>query len=202
MPVDHPARSVRARGRFFYRCNEFRQRLFDSAQTQPGKVIARYDGGELTDLGFVRWLQVMSREEHFAVADATDEELVEMARRAVNNELLKIEVVERGIEITEEEYAVYRETYERDLMNLRNALAVDSVMARAATDADRKQVAREVLERYMTRVLQTQRDIDIVPPLLAAQLREAGNWSFYYSGLNRAVRLAVELRAAQDSTTR
>jgi hypothetical protein len=168
---------------------------------EPGRVIGEYEGGSLTDVGCVHWLQVMPREEHLTIDGATDEELAEMARRAINNDLLKVEVVDRGIEITEEEFSDYKGRYERTLRELRNALGADSVMARATTDADRRRVAREVLDRYMVRTSQMQRDIEIVPPLLAAKLRAEGDWSFYYGGLNRAVRLAVELRAARDSTT-
>jgi hypothetical protein len=168
---------------------------------EPGRVIAEYDGGELTDVGFVRWLQVLSREEHLSVEGSTDEELIEMVHRVINNDLLKLEVVERGVEITEEEFADYRDTYRRSLQNLRNALGVDSLMARAKSEEERRQVAQEALDRYMVRTSQTQRDVEIVPPLLAAKLRSEEDWSFYYGGLNSAVRLAVELRAARDSTT-
>lgn len=168
---------------------------------EPGRVIAQYDGGSLTDVGFVRWLQVLSREEHLSIEGSSDEELVEMVHRVVNNDLLKLEVVARGIEITEGEFADFRDTYGRSLQNLRTALGVDSIMARAQTEADRRRVADEVLDRYMVRTSQTQRNVEIVPPLLAAKLRAEEDWSFYYGGLNSAVRLAVELRAARDSTT-
>ncbi len=168
---------------------------------EPRRVIASYDGGELTDVGFVHWLQVMSREEHMAIDGSSDEELVEMVHRAINNDLLKVEVVNRGIEITEQEYSQYKSDYESTLRDLHNALGIDSVLARARTDAERKTVAREVLERYLTRTADVQAGMQIVPPLLAAKLREEDNWGFYYGGLNRAVRLAVELRAARDSTT-
>jgi hypothetical protein len=71
----------------------------------------------------------------------------------------------------------------------------------ATTDADRKRVAREVAERYLMRATRSQVNIEIVPPLLATKLRREGDWSFYYGGLNRAIRLVLELRAARDSTT-
>lgn len=168
---------------------------------EPGRKIAEFQGGDFTDVDFVRWLQVLSREEHLAIDGSSDAELNEMARRIVNNHVLKIEVSEQDIELTEAEFAEYRDAYLRTLSNLRNALGVDSALARATTEADRKRVAQEGLDRYFTRTSQSQLDIEIVPPLLAAKLRAETDWSFYYGGLNRAIRRAVELRAARDSTT-
>ena len=168
---------------------------------EPGSVIGEYEGGEFTGVDFVHWLQVLPRMEHLSIDGATDEELVEMAHRAINNELLKLEVIDRGIELTEEEFSDYKDVYVRSLTNLRNALGADSLMARATSVAERHRVARDALERYMVRTAQTQRDIEIVPPLLAGKLRLEGEWSFYYGGLNRAIERAVELRAARDSTT-
>ena len=168
---------------------------------EPGEKIAEYDDGVFTDVDFVRWLQVLSRQEHLAIDGASNPELIEMARRVVNNHVLKIEVAEQDIELTEEEFVDYKETYERTLNNLRNAMGVDSALARANSEADRKQVVREALDRYFVRTAQSQVDIEIVPPLLAAQLRAKADWSFYYGGLNSAIRRAVELRAARDSTT-
>ena len=168
---------------------------------EPGRKIAEYQGGEFTDVDFVHWLQVLASEEHLAADGATNSELNEMARRVVNNHVLKIEVSEQEIELTEAEFAGYREVYERKLNNLRNTLGVDSVLARATTVEDRNRVIQEVLDRYFIRTSQSLRDIEIVPPLLAAKLRSEMDWSFYYGGLNRAIRRAVELRAARDSTT-
>jgi hypothetical protein len=74
-------------------------------------------------------------------------------------------------------------------------------VARATTEANRKRVVQEGLDRYFIRTSQSLRDIEIVPPLLAAKLRSEMDWSFYYGGLNRTIRRAVELRAARDSTT-
>jgi hypothetical protein len=168
---------------------------------EPGRKIAEFQGGDFTDVDFVRWLQVLSREEHLAIDGSSDAELNEMARRIVNNHVLKIEVSEQDIELTEAEFAEYRDAYVRTLNNLRNALGVDSALARATTEADRKRVVQEGVDRYFTRTSQSQLDIEIVPPLLAAKLRAEMDWSFYYGGLNRAIRRAVELRAARDSTT-
>jgi len=167
---------------------------------EPGRVIGEFDGGQLTDVGFVRWLQVLSREEHLSVDGSTEEELEEMGRRMISNELLVLEVNERSIPLTEREFSDFKMMYESSLRNLRNALGVDSLLARASTQEERDQVALEALERYMVRTSQSQRGIAIVPPLLATKLRSEENWSFFYGGLNRAVRLALELREARDST--
>ncbi len=82
-----------------------------------------------------------------AIDGATNAELIEMAGRVVNNQLMKIEVRERAIELSEEEFAAHKEAYERRLNDLRNALGVDSTLARATTEADRKRVVQEGLDR-------------------------------------------------------
>jgi len=90
---------------------------------------------------------------------------------------------------------------ERRLDHLRSVLRVDSVMARADGQKERRQVAREVLDAYYERTASTLREMAIVPPFLAAKLRAERRWSFSYAGLNKAIRQAVELRAARDSTS-
>jgi len=175
-------------------------RPFRVLALEPGKVIGTYDGGSLTDVGFVRWLQAWPGEEHISVADASDEELRDMATRAVQNDILHLEAKEVGAAVPPEQYAEILVALEEKLDRLRGVLRVDSVMARANGLNERRQVAQEVLDEYFTRTAGTLRDMVIVPPFLAAKLRSERRWSFSYAGLNKGIQRAVELRAARDST--
>ncbi|UCD25400.1 MAG: hypothetical protein JSW51_05650, partial [Gemmatimonadota bacterium] len=159
---------------------------------EPGRVIGTYQGGELTDTDFIGWLQALPSWEHMSIEGAGDEELKEKARLAMQNDILFLEAKSVGTRLSDEQFATIKEQLSRRLRTLRSAMRVDSVMARAAPE-DRESVARQVLDEYVTRVLTTHRNVQVVPPFLARKLRAESDWKFSYPGLNRAIRRMVEL---------
>lgn len=169
---------------------------------EPGKVIGTYEGGILTDVGFVRWLQVWSAEWHISVDDTTAEALMNLATIAIQNEILDLEAQAAGVEVPPEEHANIRRALESKLDRLRRVLRVDSAMARADGVQERRQVARDVLADYKTRTARNLREVVMVPPFLAAKLRSERPWSFSYAGLDKAMRRAVELRTAREYSER
>jgi len=160
---------------------------------EPGRVIGTYEGGELTDIDFIGWLQAMPSWEHVSIEGAGDEELAEKARLAMQNDILFREAKTVGTRLNDQQFEFIKGQLERRLRALRSAMRVDSVMARA-TPEDRDRVAKQVLDDYVTRVLTTHRNVQVVPPFLARKLRDESNWTFSYSGLNRAIRRMVELK--------
>lgn len=168
---------------------------------EPGKVIGTYDGGRLTDVTFVGWLQALPSWEHMSIEGAGDEELNEMARVAMQNEILYLEAKSVGTKLKDEQFADIKGRLNNRLRYLRSAMRVDSVMARAPRE-DRERVAREVLFEYTRRVITTHREVQTVPPFLARKLRAEEHWRFSYPGLNRAIRRSVALsreRSSEDS---
>ncbi len=168
---------------------------------EPGQVIGTYEGGELTDTDFIGWLAALPSWEHMSIEGAGDEELKEKARLAMQNDILFLEAKSVGTRLTDQQFEFIKGQLGRRLKTLRSAMRVDSVMARAAPE-DRDRVAKAVLDEYVTRVLTTHRNVQVVPPFLARKLRAESDWKFSYPGLNRAIRRMVELnqeRAEEQS---
>jgi hypothetical protein len=164
---------------------------------EPGDVIGTYEGGQLTDVTFVGWLQALPSWEHMSVEGAGDEELKEMARVAMQNEILYLEARSVGTTLDDEQFEGIKKQFNNRLKWLRSAMRVDSVLARAAPE-DREAVARDVLFEYTRRVITTHRDVQTVPPYLARKLRAEEEWKFSYGGLNRAIRRAVAMNSEQS----
>ncbi len=159
---------------------------------EPGDVIGTYEGGQLTDVTFVGWLQALPTWEHMSIEGAGDEELKQMARIAMQNEILFLEAKSVGTRLRDDQFDSIKRQLSNRLRWLRSAMRVDSVLARAAPE-DREQVARDVLFEYTRRVITTHRDVQTVPPFLARKLRAEEDWKFSYPGLNRAIRRSVAL---------
>jgi hypothetical protein len=179
---------------------EVAERPFRTLALEPGRVIGTYDGGSLTDVGFVGWLQALPPDEHNALLEGTDEDLRELARRTMQNDILFLEAKSVGTDLTPQQFDRIKTRLEQLLERVRNAMRVDSVMARAASPNERRDVARDVLDDFLTRSASTLREMWIVPPFLARKLRREADWQLNYAGLNRAIRRAVALRAEADST--
>ena len=159
---------------------------------EPSRVIGTYEGGELTDLNFIGWLQALPSWEHMSIEGAGDEELKEKARLAMQNDILFLEAKSVGTRLNDQQFELIKGQLERRLKTLRSAMRVDSVMAGAAPE-NRDRVAKAVLDEYVTRVFTTYRNVQVVPPFLARKLRAESDWKFSYPALNRAIRRMVEL---------
>ncbi|UCG86665.1 MAG: peptidyl-prolyl cis-trans isomerase [Gemmatimonadota bacterium] len=164
---------------------------------EPRRVIGTYDGGVLTDVTFVGWLQAWPAWEHMGIEGAGDEELKEQARMAMQNEILFLEAKSVGTRLRAEQFSRIKGQLSRRLSLLRRAMRVDTVMARAAPE-DRNKVARQVLDEYVSRIITGGGTMQTVPPFLARKLRAESDWRFSYAGVNRAIRLAVELQTRAE----
>jgi hypothetical protein len=166
---------------------------------EPGRLIGTYDGGRLTDVDYVGWLQALPVQDHMRIEAVPDGELREMAREAMQWEVLFLEAKSVGTTLTDSMFNTIKANLSRRILRVRNAMRADSALANAEP-ADRPDVTRRLLEEYMTRILTTDRDISVVPPFLARKLRSEASWKFSYKGLDRAIERAESLKAARDST--
>lgn len=163
--------------------------------TDRHDVISAYDGGQFTNRDFVHWLQALPIEEHMAADTASDEGLRSLALRLIGNDLMYAEAQSEGVGPKEDEYAGISRTYTKRLAELRWAMRIDTMLVKAATPAERMQVAADAVDGYLKREIKTLRDVRIVPPFLAQRLRDEAEWKFSYDALDRAVERARRLRA-------
>jgi hypothetical protein len=165
---------------------------------ERGRLIGTYDGGELTDVDYVGWLQALPVLELRSVGGARDEQLEQMAENAMRWEVLFLEAKSVGITLSDSIYGVIKEELNGRLARVRIAMRVDSAIVRAEA-GDREQIAREVLDRYMVGILVADDRVTPVPPFLARKLRRETDWELSYGGLDRAILRAERLRAASDT---
>lgn len=172
-------------------------------------VLGSYRGGRFTVADLTRWIQVLSPREQRQIVTAGDEQLTELLRTLIRNEVLILEARQAGIAVPEEAYESARLSYLNDLRRLRGTLGLDSVFASAASREERHERARDAVNRYVARMMRTLRDVVVVPPFLASELRQAARWEISDSALDRVVGRATELRrpsadapsSAEDAAT-
>lgn len=162
------------------------------------EVIADYDGGKFTNIDFIHWLQALPVEDHIVADSAGDAQLTELVKRVLGNDLIFADAISKGVHLPDSDFADIEQGYNERLTQLRRAMRIDTLLARARDVQERRRVAKEAADGYLLRIVNTLRDVHIVPPFLAQRLRDEGNWMFSYDGLNRAVDRAVRLRARKN----
>lgn len=165
---------------------------------EPGRVIGTYDGGRLTDVDFVGWLQALPIEDHMSIEGSPDEHVIKLAHDAMMWEVLFLEAKSVGTTLTDSMFSTTKSELRRRLARVRTAMRADSALANADA-SNRAEVARRLLDEYVTRILTTDRDISVVPPFLARKLRSEHRWKFSYRGLERAIARAEEIKGERDT---
>jgi hypothetical protein len=165
---------------------------------EPGRLVGSYDGGVLTDVDYVAWMQALPARDHMGIKAVGDEEIEELARSAMRWEVLFLEAKRVGTELTDSMYTAIKQELGARIMRVRNAMRVDSALANAEP-TERRDATRRVLEDYLIHVLTTDRDITVVAPFLARKLRSESRWNLSYGGLERTIALAERLKAARDA---
>jgi len=163
-----------------------------------GRLIGAYDGGDLTDVDYVGWLQALPVLELRSVGGAKDEQLKQMAGNAMRWEVLFLEAKSVGTTLSDSTYTVIKEEFGGRLSRVRNAMKVDSAMMHAGA-GEREPIARDLLDQYMVGILVAGDRVTLVPPFLARKLRREADWQFSYGGLDRAILKAEQLRSARDT---
>ena len=159
------------------------------------KVVGNYRGGEFTTADFVRWLQVLPEPVHMSVSTAPDEQLMELARTLVRNEVLILEAKEAGTNYREGDFASLQERLRYELDRVRQVLPFDSAFAGLTTDEERLQaVAEVILAYYHTMAIGRIRSV-VIPAFVADKLRHDMDWEVSSVGLDQVVERADLLRA-------
>jgi hypothetical protein len=162
---------------------------------KSAEVIGNYRGGEFTTADFVRWLQVLSETVHMSVGTAPDDQLMELARTLVRNEVLIREAKEAGTTYGEGDFADLRARVRFELDMLREGMQFDDALAGVTSDEERLQaVGNAILDFYHRMATERVRSV-VVPAFVAEKLRREMDWNVSSVGLDQVVERAEALRA-------
>ncbi len=157
-------------------------------------VIASYRGGRFTAADFVRWLAALPPQMQGRIEAAGDDQLQELATGLTRNELLVREAREAGVQVSGEEYALYRERLQGEVQTVRTVLGLDSVLAGVEAPDERRARVDEAVEAYIVALVSSGGDGVMVPVFLAGALRSDERWDVWDRGLDQALERAQLLR--------
>jgi len=162
---------------------------------KSAEVIGNYRGGEFTTADFVRWLQVLSETVHMSVSTAPDDQLMELARTLVRNEVLILEAREVGMTYREGDFVGLQERVRWELDKVWQTLQFDAALAGVTSDEERLQaVGDAILDFYHRMSTERVRSV-VVPAFVADKLRHEMDWKVSSVGLDQVVERAEVLRA-------
>jgi hypothetical protein len=162
------------------------------------RVLATYDGGQLTEGDLARWMQAFAPQTVAMIGQAPDSTLVLFVTSIARNAMLIHTAEERHITLTAADRDTIREAYRRDLGDMIRRLGVspDSLAADTAARSNRAAaVARRVQTYFDDIVASSPRHAFFdVPPFLGDVLRSRYSWDISPLGVDRALAKAKELR--------
>jgi hypothetical protein len=169
-------------------------------------VLGSSKGGKYTVQDLVRWLQALPPQTWYQIRAAGDEQLIEFARSLIRNEVLFQEARASGVELSDEDYAELKFRLKRDVDEVRVALRLDSILAPAATERERRRASAQASLELVRKAIvpkvgmMVRRSSEVhVPPFLADKLRSEMRWSVSPAGLDRVIQRANALRAEEES---
>jgi peptidyl-prolyl cis-trans isomerase D len=161
------------------------------------RVLGTHRRGNFTVADFVRWMQALPPQMFSQINAASSEQLSELTRALIRNEVLVQEARERGAEIAEESFELYKEQLRQEIQNVRQALRLDSVLGQAGSAEERDRAVEATVEDYLLELMESRRATGVVVPAFLAQwLRTQSRWSVSSPGLDLAVELAQAARQA------
>jgi hypothetical protein len=165
---------------------------------ESSRTLATYKDGRFTTGQFARWLLYIPLETYEQLVVAPDDQIANLTRQLVLQDLLWQQVDSAGIRMSDSAYARLEDQYRRGLEAVWAVVGVwpDSLAAAAATPADREQIARQRVDRYFEAVAERRVSLRPVPPFLAIRLRQRVEWEIIPAGINAALQRANRLRAA------
>lgn len=168
---------------------------------ESSRVLATYNGGQLTAGQFARWLLYIPVDTYQQLLAAPDDQINHFTRQIVLQELLWQQVDSAGIQMTDSIYRMIDTRYRRVLQSVYQVVRVwpDSLARLGATLAERQQIARDRVNRYFDAIAARQKPLRPIPPFLAEQLRQSVDWEIFPAGMEAALRRAERLRAATET---
>jgi peptidyl-prolyl cis-trans isomerase D len=159
------------------------------------RVLGTYRRGRFTVADFVRWMQALPPQMFSQVTVAGDEQLTELARSLIRNEVLVKEAEEAGAELPEGRFAELKEQLRQEIDNVRQALRLDSALADTGEGEARREAVEDAVEVYLLELMVTrQATAAVVPAFLADWLRAQSRWGVSSPAIDRAVELAQRTR--------
>lgn len=160
------------------------------------------NGGRFRGADFARWVRGMDPQVRGMVSGGEDEQLSELVRSLMRNELLLQEAREAGIVLTAEDMAQFTEEVNRELALLRAVIGLmpDSLAQMGELpEGQRRSAGQQFVLGYIRALGNNERRFQQVPPFLGDRLRGTGSWEVVPAGVERALQRAQELRMALDS---
>lgn len=169
------------------------------------RTFASYNGGNLTEGEFARWLQAFPGQTRGMVLQADDSTLVEFVRSITRNEMLIDAARERGMRLSQADWDTIRTRYVADMAQMLAAIGISPESLSADTSAQgdgRVAAAARRVDAYLQSITARngQRPYVEVPPFMGDVLRDRGSWTISSSAVNRAVDRARVLRGPDDPT--
>lgn len=165
------------------------------------KSLVRFRGGELTVQEYLRWVRALPPQLTAQLRQANDSMLGEFSRVLTQNVLLLRTADSAGIEVTPEEWAGLRQRYlsQLDTLKAEMELAGPDLVDSTIALSEREKIAELKVEKYFDGLVSGKARLRPLPSALAGLLRDRMPYRIHDAGVNRAVELAKELRAA-DTT--
>jgi hypothetical protein len=173
------------------------------AASRSTRALATYRGGKLTVAGFIKWVNALGPGFAAQLQAGNDTALVHFARAIAQNTLLLEQADSAGIGVEPDEWASLVQRYRARLDTLRMQLDLygSDLTDPAAPAAQRLKVAALKIASHWDRVAESRSRPRPIPPALGAVLREGAAYRIYPAGVERAARLAQELRLQASGDT-
>lgn len=166
--------------------------------TGSRKVLGTFEGGEFTVADFVRWLPVLRLQGQ--IATAGDEELRELARSLIQNELLFLEAQRRGITLEASDFTALKQRLATQIDGVVDALDLDVVLGTETAPEVQRRLVQLAVARHLEEVIAGRRRLAVVPPFLTEMLRGTFSWDVSYAAVDRTVERARIMRLEQART--
>lgn len=157
-------------------------------------LLGTYRSGRFTTADLVRWLEALPVEYTAEARGWDDGALIKFLRGLMRNEVLAREARDAGYQLSDEGFAMLRESLAHDLDLLRSALGLDTLWDGVERAEDRSRLAASAVDRYLTAVTNDLALLVQVPPFLAKQLRGEMSWGISRTAIRRALAQGARLR--------
>jgi len=160
-------------------------------------TIGTYRDGKFTTADFVRWLQVLESPVLQGLGTASDEQIVELVRTLMRNEVLVREARESGVTYMAEDFPYLQEELRKEIRKVMDRLALDSALVGAATPEERLRAVDRSIIRYCHDLMLNAGSTVVVPAFLADRLRRDMEWSVSSAAVDQVVERGLALKAEQ-----
>jgi hypothetical protein len=175
------------------------------AAKRSSRVLATYQGGELTSSRFARWVQAFPPQTRQMVIQADDSTLKEFVRSIARNEVLLGMVSARKLQLSAAARDTIIRKFRADFLLLVAAVGVapESLALDTMARSNRPGAAARRVDSYFVGITASPplRTFYEVPPFLADLLREKYPWNVSTAGVDRALERAKELRGPETPSS-